>query len=161
VANASATARLFKDSARPREVSAGAAFTLDGVLLEVLWPPAGHATKELNDMSVVLRLTYGSTTFLLTGDLEEAAGRELIKRWNVAATVLKVPHHGAKTMGPAFFTAVSPRIAVISVGAGNRFGHPAQQTLDALAGAEVLRTDTSGRVTVTSDGERVTTHTSR
>jgi competence protein ComEC len=80
---------------------------------------------------------------------------------DVRASVLKVPHHGSKTSDPAFFRAVGAEVAVISVGANNRYGHPAAETLNALADEHVLRTDQHGRVTVRSDGEHIWTATER
>ena len=80
---------------------------------------------------------------------------------NVAATVLKVPHHGSKTTAPEFLNAVGAQIAVISVGTGNRFGHPSPETLEVLKGTPVYRTDTQGRITVSSNGHRVTVRTGR
>jgi competence protein ComEC len=106
-------------------------------------------------------VTYGSTRFLLTGDLEAKEQDELIAEGVVEADVLKAPHHGSKTSDPAFFDAVGADIAVISVGADNPYGHPHQETLDALTGETVLRTDLDGRVTVRSDGRRVTWETER
>ena len=136
-------------------------FALDGVQVDVLWPPADAAPTTTNATCLVLRVTYGSTRFLLTGDLE---GREQLKMMaaeDVRADVLKVPHHGSKTTDPKFLEAVGADVAVISVGAGNPYGHPAAQTINALAGETILRTDLDGRVTVHSDGTRVTWRTER
>ena len=143
------------------EVHAGDSFEADGVRFEVLWPPADYPEKDLNNTSIVLRVTYGDVRFLLSGDSEGPAQRALMAIADVSAAVLKVPHHGSKTTDPAFFAAVNPAAAVISVGAENRFGHPSPETLDALASVATFRTDQSGRVTVRTDGKRIRVTTER
>jgi len=143
------------------EVRAGDTFETDGVRFEVLWPPADYPENDLNNTSIILRVTYGEVRFLLTGDSEGPAQRALMATSDVAATVLKVPHHGSKTTDPAFFAAVRPVVAVISVGAKNRFGHPSPETLEALESVGTFRTDQSGRITVRTDGKRVTVTTER
>lgn len=154
--NATVSAVLYMDRAtRRRTLAAGDSFTVDGVRFEVLWPPPDYATGELNDLSVVLRMSYGEVSMLLTGDFEAPAQRALMAREDVSADVLKTPHHGSKTSSPAFLKAVDASVAVISVGEGNRFGHPAAETLEALAGTRLLRTDRDGRVTVRTDGKRI------
>jgi competence protein ComEC len=142
-------------------VAAGDSFTIGGVQFEVLWPVAGYEAAELNDGSVVLRLRYGETSFLLTGDIEAEAQLALVAATDVTATVLKVPHHGSATSDTAFFAEAAPAVALIPVGVDNRFGHPAQESLDALDGAVIYRSDLHGRVVVRSDGERVEVRTER
>lgn len=160
--NPTATLRAYEARAPARKVlKAGDAFEDDGVRFEVLWPPAGYAGEDVNDSSLVLRITYGGTTALLTGDLEAEAQRTLLAAGPVAADILKVPHHGSKTTSAAFLFAVEPSVALVSVGADNRYGHPAPQTLAALDGALILRTDLHGRVTVTSDGKRLSVRKER
>jgi competence protein ComEC len=134
---------------------AGESLSFDGVRIDVLWPPAGYASSSLNNHSLVLRLTYGETTILLTGDIEGSPQRELLATTDVATDVLKVPHHGSATSDPGFLASAAGEIAIISAGEGNPFGHPRDEVLEALAGVPVLRTDLHGRVTVRSDGERV------
>jgi competence protein ComEC len=75
--------------------------------------------------------------------------------------VLKVPHHGSKSSDPAFLRAVGAKLAVISVGAGNQFGHPSAEALAALSGVTTVRTDQDGRVTVKSDGHSISVHAER
>lgn len=133
------------------------------VSLRVLNPVSADAAKEdedVNDASLVLQLTYGRHSILLTGDVQAEAESEILRREGkeLDADVLKVGHHGSGTSStPQFLDAVSPRLAVISVGAGNRFGHPASQTLDALeeARAQVYRTDLDGTVEIIADKERL------
>lgn len=158
--NQTLTLAAFEDRLAAREeLAAGTRFTVDGIAFEVLWPPPGFEPRELNDASVVLRVSYGNVTLLLTGDIEGAVQRELQSRSDVAATVLKVPHHGSKTSVPEFFAAVGPVAAVVQAGEDNRFGHPHPETLEALGGSRVYRTDEDGRVTVSTDGHSITIST--
>jgi len=142
-----------------RTVGAGSRFTLDGVLFEVLWPPPGLEADDVNEASVVLRVGYAGRTVLLTGDLEGDALRTLADGRGVRTDVLKVPHHGSATTPAWFFERVNPSLALISVGAGNRFGHPAPGTLAALGGTTVLRTDLEGRLTVAIGKEGISVKT--
>jgi len=138
-----------------RMLARGDSFELDGVIFDVLWPPADQQPSELNDSSLVLRVSYGDTRMLLAGDIERSAQSMLAEIDELSADVLKVPHHGAATSTGAFFQAVSPGLALISVGADNPFGHPAEVTVQALAEATTYRTDINGRLVVTSDGKRI------
>ncbi|MFP2931375.1 ComEC/Rec2 family competence protein [Pyxidicoccus sp. 3LG] len=132
-----------------------------GVELSVLWPRAPSELLEvpgavLEANSVVLRLTYGDTAVLFTGDAHAKTEAELLSRgMPLKATLLKVAAHGSD--GPttdAFLKGVAPRAAVISVGEGNTLGAPGASTLKRLqaAGAQVFRTDVAGEVQVVSDG---------
>jgi competence protein ComEC len=139
-------------------VSEGDRFEIDGVGVEVLWPPRpsqAPVTSGNND-SVVLRLAYGSIAVLLTGDLEQSAENALIESGvNLRADVLKVPHHGSKTSSTeAFINAVQPGNAVISVGERSRFGHPHPSVMNRFVerGVEVFQTGRDGTVTVKTDG---------
>ena len=139
-------------------VNAGDRFDVDGVTVEVLWPPRpSHApvTSGNND-SVVLRLVYGSIAVLLTGDIEQAAENALVESGaNLRADVLKVAHHGSKTSSTeAFIDAVQPRWAVISVGERSRFGHPHAAVVNRYVerGVRLLQTGRDGTVTVETDG---------
>ena len=128
--------------------------------LEVLWPcPRYDPALGLNDNSVTLRLVFGQRSFLLTGDLERDSERLLVGTGRMKpADVLKVAHHGSRTStSPAFLAAVRPSLAVISSGAGNRYGHPSRLVVARLraAGAEVFRTDLDGGVIIYTDGERL------
>jgi competence protein ComEC len=122
----------------------------------VLSPPVRHSGDDLNDNSVVLRISYGTFDVLLTGDAGRAAeDRMLATGYALDAEVLKVAHHGSTySTGPRFLERVHPDVAVISAGAGNPYGHPADATLAALeqAGCMVYRTDRDGDIRVTSDG---------
>lgn len=131
-----------------------------GAGLEVLWPcPRYDAALGLNDNSITLRLVFGERSFLLTGDLERDSERLLVADGRIApADVLKVAHHGSRTStSPLFLAAARPSLAVISCGAGNRYGHPSPSVLARLrkAGAEVIRTDLHGGVIISTDGEQL------
>lgn len=121
-------------------------------------PPSSTPDEDsgtaVNDTSVVLRATTPAGRMLLTGDVELAAQAELLASdVDLTADVLKVPHHGSGVFLPSFLRAVDPRIAVISVGEDNDYGHPSSRTLRALRHerALVARTDTVGDVAVVSD----------
>jgi len=130
-------------------------FFIDGVKVEVM-PLVPDASVGINNESLVARVSYGSRSFLFTGDVE-ALGEGYLSamKGDMRADVLKAPHHGSDTSStPAFLRAVRPRIVVISVGRGNRFGFPSAQSLEryAGAGAVVFRTDRDGAVELTTDG---------
>lgn len=146
----------------------GMSFNLDdGVVLEVLFPEEvklKDTRSDLNSNSVVARLTHGENCFLFTGDSEEPTERALVNNGLGQCDVLKVAHHGSNHSSTnPFLNAVKPTIAVISVGTGNRYGHPGEETLDRLQaiGAEIYRTDTMGQVTLLSDKKKVTVETGK
>ena len=160
--------RLNKHNIEPVEVSAGYVIELDdGVELQVLNPQGGSLFRDSNNDSVVLRLTYGEVSFLLTADIESEAEARLVNSGTeLHSTVLKVPHHGSNTSTTQrFLDAVSPAIAVVSAGADNQYGHPASavvQRLEAAVGTQnVYRTDLHGGVEVVSDGAAVWVLTER
>jgi competence protein ComEC len=133
---------------------------LSGALLEVLAPSDDYlAEKPGNNDSLVLRITYGSRSFLLTGDMERGIEAKLLAAGaDLHADVLKVGHHGSRTSSTqAFLEAVSPSVALISAGYENSFGHPHPDVLERLSArhAAVLRTDLDGLVTARTDGRSV------
>jgi competence protein ComEC len=138
-------------------VRRGVVTIIDGVRLEVLGP-AGTRTppaQTRNDDSVVVRVSWGDVSFLLTGDIE-APGEQALGAG--PTTVLKVAHHGSHTSSSErFLDATRPRIALLSVGARNHFGHPSPDVLRryALHRTDVYRTDQDGAITVSTDGRRV------
>lgn len=129
----------------------------DGPTMEVLPPDTIHY-DNLDETSLVARLSWQNASFLFSGDLEADGVLEFSDAgWPLACTVLKVPHHGSDEAVNEDLLAVSgPDLAIISVGVDNRFGHPAEETLAHLerAGIRTLRTDQAGTVEVTTDGER-------
>lgn len=137
----------------------GTVFTLtDSCEFEILSPLSMEQTN-LNNYSVVTRLTHGKNIFLFVGDAEAGEEKELMAQYpNLYADVLKVGHHGSNTStGKKFMLAVSPEAAVISVGAKNSFSHPSDKVLERLSdyGVTCFRTDRNGTVIAESDGESV------
>lgn len=121
--------------------------------------------EDTNNTSIILKITYGETSFLFTGDAEREAEQAVLNtKADLSATVLKVGHHGSDTSTTyPFLREIMPQYAVISVGEGNSYGHPTDDTLSRLkdAGAEIFRTDLSGDVTITSDGKTVSVTTEK
>ncbi|MBX9927677.1 MAG: DNA internalization-related competence protein ComEC/Rec2 [Gemmatimonadaceae bacterium] len=150
-------------------VRPGDTLALDGLAIEVLAPDSAWTSRlqDPNLASVVLRVRFGARSFLLTGDAEAPEEEWLVAHaTRLKADVLKVAHHGSATSTTdAFLAAVQPSIALISVGARNRYGHPAASVERRLraGGAEVHRTDQEGTIVVSTDGQqlRVTTATDR
>ncbi len=135
----------------------------EGLRLEVLHPGSKLLTTDgFNDNSLVMRLTYGDVSVLLTGDIQARAERELLAEGvHLASTVLKVPHHGAcESSTPMFLEAVNPELVVISVGE-NDFGHPCETLLEQLNGRTVYRTDQHGTVKLITDGTQLWVRTER
>ncbi|MGQ9525242.1 MAG: ComEC/Rec2 family competence protein [Armatimonadota bacterium] len=130
------------------------------VAVSVLSPPAGKAedsSVDVNDRSLILLVTCGDVSFLLTGDAGADAEARLVERLG-HVTLLKVAHHGsARSTSETFLEACRPRAAVISVGRNNHFGHPSREVLQRLAaaGARVFRTDLHGAVTAATDGRQL------
>ncbi|MBQ2890120.1 MAG: MBL fold metallo-hydrolase [Clostridia bacterium] len=127
----------------------------DSLLVEIL-SPKDRKYDNLNNYSVVLKIVYGDTAFLLTGDAEAEILDGIYAK---DIDVLKVPHHGAlSSLSEAFLDRTSPGVAVISVGEGNQYGHPHDATLDAYKkrNIAIFRTDKNGSVIATSDGLKVT-----
>ena len=121
--------------------------------------PGSKHNDVINNASVVLRLSYGKHDILLAGDAQEAAEAEMSRLpEELASEVLKVGHHGSNTSStPRFVERVRPQVAIISVGAENKYGHPSNETLQTLqeAGAAVYRTDLNGTIELIADKERM------
>lgn len=134
----------------------------DAAVIDLLWPQRSHAGEvndKPNDKGVVGQFTYGTTSFLFTADIERVTEGFLVQSGILQdVDVLKVAHHGSKTStSEAFLALTKPEFAVVSVGNDNRYGHPHPSVLDRLArrAIHVLRTDQDGRVTFTSDGQKI------
>jgi competence protein ComEC len=157
---------------RWRRVAPGDSLDIDGVVVTVLAPdPVWTASlDDPNLASVVLSVRIGRVRMLLTGDAEAPEEAWLLERARhdstvaaaLRADVLKVGHHGSRTSStPAFLAAVRPRLALVSVGRGNTYGHPHAEVVRRLVdgGARVVRTDESGSIVVRVAGARVTVET--
>lgn len=136
----------------------GDTFTLGEASVTVV--AVNSVPEDTNNTSIVIRIVYGDTSFLFTGDAEQETEEKILESGqDIESTVLKVGHHGSSTStSQAFLDAVSPTYAVISCGKDNSYGHPHSETLAKLssAGVEVLRTDELGDIYCTSDGTEVT-----
>ncbi len=137
-----------------------------GALLAVLSAspaPFSDDQDDVNDASVVLKVTLGRVAALLTGDIGSGGEADLMREGtDLRAAVLKVAHHGSDTStSPRFLRRVRPIVDVISVGARNRYGHPSPEVLDRLEGDHILRTDQRGDITVSTDGHHLWVKTQR
>ncbi|TMK17986.1 MAG: DUF4131 domain-containing protein [Actinobacteria bacterium] len=151
----------FRNSLRERGVvddvvRRGARYRLGDTTVEVLGPATlmQGTDSDLNNNSVVMRIRYGSTCVMMSGEMQEEAQQALLDaRGDLHCPVMTVPHHGSRHMLPSYFAAVAPQVALISVGAHNDFGHPSGETLAALQqlGVRVLRTDLGGDVAASVD----------
>ena len=143
------------------QVRTGTTIPFDSaVKLEVLGPNDELVNRDnTNDGSIVIKLTYGQTSFLLPGDAEMLVNQALLQRGaDVRATVLKLGHHGSRTSTTeSWLRAVQPQWGIISAGAGNSYGHPHPEVIAALdkLGIQYLRTDEHGTITITSDGAQL------
>jgi competence protein ComEC len=149
---------------------AGQQITLGGAVIKVLHPQITLLTgtgSDIDNNSLVLRLSAGNVSFLLTADISKEAEFKLIAdRADLRSTVLKVAHHGSDTStSPEFLAVVNPQVAIISVGADNKFGHPSKKVLDRLKnriGSEnIYRTDQQGTIEFITDGKRLWVETNR
>ena len=138
---------------------------ISGVRLQIHHPsPSPFPDEEVhNDHSIVLRIQYGQTSFLLTGDIgQESEERLTQSNGELKSLVLKSPHHGSRTSSTeGFLEVVSPVIVVISVGHNNLYGHPAPEILTRYenSGASVYRTDQHGAIEISSDGNTLSIRT--
>ena len=143
--------------------SVGTVWPLGSATVTMLGPVTQYS--ETNNTSLVLRIDYGNTSFLLTGDMENTAETDLVNSGaNLKADVLQVGHHGSSTSTSyLFLNAVLPEMGVISCGTGNKYGHPHEETLSILRDAkvDVYRTDLQGTITISSDGQNFTVGTER
>jgi competence protein ComEC len=151
-------------------LSTGDRLTLDQIRFRVLWPDANRVPERppdggtaINNVSIVLLGEVGGQRFLLAGDVEEGVDPELLARGIPTVDLLKVAHHGSGTASSQpFLEAVRARVAVVSAGAGNPYGHPAPATIQRLheLAGRTYRTDTDGTVEVALDGATLRVRTS-
>lgn len=142
-----------------RRVRPGDSLVVDDVVISFLAPDSAWAESldDPNDASTVAAVRVGDVRLLMTGDAEAGEEQWLLahRASELRADILKVAHHGSATSStPAFVARVAPRLALVSVGAGNRYGHPSPEVMRRLAaaGATVLRTDLHGTIVVRTDG---------
>ena len=137
-------------------VRRGARYALGDAVVDVIGPTTlmSGTDSDLNNNSVVMRIRYGSSCIMMSGEMQEEAQQALIDTGeDLRCPVMTVPHHGSKHSLPSYFAAVAPQVALISVGLHNDFGHPSGETLGALAqiGVRVLRTDLGGDISASID----------
>lgn len=164
------TTRTYRDvllalrKVKTTAAQGGQSFNLGQAQVAILGPN-NNKYEELNDYSIVCKVTYGQTSFLLTGDAGVEPEQEMLQRgYDLKADVLKVAHHGSSTStSKAFLKAVNPKMAVISVGQHNDYGHPHKETLQRLAaqGVKVYQTAQVGTIVMTSDGQKIEVKTSK
>lgn len=121
--------------------------------------PNGTNYESLNNYSAVIKITYGNSKFLFTGDAEKLSEKEILnKNYDISCDVLKVGHHGStSSSSKPFLDKVSPKIAIISCGKNNDYGHPHRETVDELKkrNIQIYRTDIDGSIVLISDGKKI------
>ena len=135
---------------------AGSSFNLDTGVKVTILGPNNTKYKDLNNSSIVCKISYGSTSFLFTGDAEDEAQKEILEKgYDLKSTVIKIPHHGGDNTTDNFIKVVNPKCAVICVGANNQYHHPLKSVLDSIKKykATTYRTDLKGTITFTSNGK--------
>ena len=166
--NATKTTKTFEkmieaieqSNANVIEATSGASYTLGDIAFRILAPNKA-SYDATNNYSVVVKLTYGNNTFMLTGDAESESESEILAKYpasELRADFLKVGHHGSSTStSTAFLTAVSPSIASISCGEDNKYNHPHRETIEKLQGAniKVYRTDLLSTIVFVCDGNTI------
>jgi competence protein ComEC len=164
--------RMAELNRQTRVIAAGDHLALDGVRIAIRWPPPGSVPLRpadggtaVNNVSLVLDIRFGDRRMLLTGDVEEQIDPRLLAAGladpDAPLDVLKVAHHGSGTATTdAFVAQMAPRVAVISAGWGNPYGHPSPATVARLegSGAQLFRTDLDGSISITTDGHDLSAH---
>lgn len=141
------------------EARAGLILDLGEQVTAQLIAPNADSYEDLNSYSAVVKITYGTTSFLFMGDADEIAEKEMLAAgYDVSANVVKIGHHGSNTSSSSGFLAqVSPEYAIISVGQDNKYNHPSNATMARLAtvGSEIHRTDEEGNIIIESNGSEI------
>jgi competence protein ComEC len=149
---------MKENNIKETEAKTGDTYRLGPASFTIL-APCSSDYNDVNNYSVCIRLTYGSTSFLFTGDAEALSEREMLESGEtLSADVLKLGHHGsAYSCCEDFLNAVHPTYGVISVGKDNEYGHPSASTLQSMLDRDikVYRTDEQGTITFTSDGNEI------
>ncbi len=138
---------------------AGEKFTFGNNVLCEIVAPNSSSYENINNYSIVMKVTFGKTSFLFTGDAEEETENEILENnFNINSDILKLGHHGSATSTTdEFLWAVHPKIAVISVGKDNDHGHPHKEILSKLEkqNIQIFRTDKDGTIVLESNGEKI------
>ncbi|WP_275373643.1 ComEC/Rec2 family competence protein, partial [Clostridium tertium] len=119
-----------------------------------VFSPLSNSYEDLNNYSPIVKISYGNTSFLFTGDAEVLSENEVLNAgFDLKCDVLKIGHHGSSSStSENFLKASNPSIAVISVGEDNTYGHPTDTVLSRLKETKIYRTDINGNIVITSDG---------
>lgn len=157
------TQRIISESSNRLLVRTGERIVLDpryGIVVDILFPDQNTTGWETNEASVIIKITYGSTSFLLTGDSPSEVEQFLVKTYGeqLKSDVLKLGHHGSKTSSSAeFLETVQPSIAIVSAGLGNKYGHPHEEVIEKTEDvhAQILETAQLGTINCYSDGKTV------
>lgn len=146
------------------EAKPGITYEFGDVTIGVLGP-VSTAYKDLNNISVVFKLTYGDTSFLFTGDAEKEAEKDIIASGaDLSTDVIKAGHHGSSTSTTQeFLDAVSPLIALVSCEIDNEYGHPHKEFLERISkkGCTLYRTDKNGNISILSNGTNISVETEK
>ncbi|MGL5381712.1 ComEC/Rec2 family competence protein [Clostridium sp.] len=157
---------VAKEGIKIKTIKEGMSFDLgDGAGIEV-YSPMYESYEEFNDYSPIMKLTFGETDLIFTGDAESHAEQEVVAKYpnNLKAEVLKFGHHGSSTSSTdEFVKSVAPEYGIISCGIDNKYGHPHRETLQKIStyGIESYRTDKQGQITLTSDGKNISIKTEK
>ncbi|MDH5065775.1 ComEC/Rec2 family competence protein [Clostridium perfringens] len=145
---------------KTKELKGGMVIDLgEGAKFEVFTPQKSEY-EELNDYSPIMKLSFGDTSYLFTGDAEKLAEEEALAKYKTSldSDVIKFGHHGSSSSSSnAFIEAVSPKYGIISCAKDNKYGHPHRETLDIIKkyNIKTFRTDTDGEIILTSDGKSI------
>lgn len=145
---------------KTKELKSGMVIDLgEGAKFEVFTPQKSEY-EELNDYSPIMKLSFGDTSYLFTGDAEKLAEEEALTKYKTSldSDVIKFGHHGSSSSSSnAFIEAVSPKYGIISCAKDNKYGHPHRETLDIIKkyNIKTFRTDTDGEIILTSDGKSI------
>ncbi|EIF6295665.1 MBL fold metallo-hydrolase [Clostridium perfringens] len=145
---------------KTKELKGGMVIDLgEGAKFEVFTPQKSEY-EELNDYSPIMKLNFGDTSYLFTGDAEKLAEEEALAKYKTSldSDVIKFGHHGSSSSSSnAFIEAVSPKYGIISCAKDNKYGHPHRETLDIIKkyNIKTFRTDTDGEIILTSDGKSI------
>lgn len=155
-----------REGIKIQTIKEGMSFDLGSGAKFDVYSPMYESYEEFNDYSPVMKLTFGETKFIFTGDAEAHVEEEVVAKYpnDLEADVLKFGHHGSSTSSiDEFVKSVSPKYGIISCGVDNKYGHPHRETLEKIKkyNIEAFRTDTQGQITLTSDGKKIDFKTER
>lgn len=155
--------KIINEHANKLTARTGERIVLDpkhGVVIDILFPDQNPIGWETNEASIVTKISYGDTSFLLTGDSPSDVEDFLVKTYGTQlhADVLKLGHHGSKTSSSdSFLQTVKPMTAIVSAGLGNKYGHPAPEVIERVESinAQILETSQLGTIDCRSDGKTI------